>query len=133
MSELRIEPLSLDEVVSLFRSASFPWWIAGGWGLDLFLGVPTRPHEDVDVLVRFPRWAPWGWSQRSACRSSPTKLCGIGRQALSSVVAGGHLPPEKLTPITHAAARSEPELHLAVRRFFAYPSAPRGAEGEREA
>ncbi len=43
--------LSIDEVVALFRPAPFPWWIAGGWGLDLFLGEQTRPHEDVDVLT----------------------------------------------------------------------------------
>lgn len=27
------------------------WWIAGGWSLDLFLGHPTRLHEDTDVLI----------------------------------------------------------------------------------
>jgi GNAT superfamily N-acetyltransferase len=28
-----------------------PWWIAGGWALDLFLGYESRPHADTDVLV----------------------------------------------------------------------------------
>jgi hypothetical protein len=28
-----------------------PWWIAGGWALDLFLGEATRPHADTDVGI----------------------------------------------------------------------------------
>jgi Aminoglycoside-2''-adenylyltransferase len=28
-----------------------PWWIAGGWALDLFLGSETRPHDDLDIAV----------------------------------------------------------------------------------
>ena len=27
------------------------WWVAGGWAIDLFVGTPTRHHEDVDVAV----------------------------------------------------------------------------------
>jgi hypothetical protein len=33
------------------KSADFPWWIGGGWALDLFLGAETRSHEDIDVVV----------------------------------------------------------------------------------
>jgi len=32
-----------------FSSVNIPWWIAGGWALDLFLGRETRPHQDLDV------------------------------------------------------------------------------------
>ena len=32
-------------------SLSVPWWIAGGWALDLFLGRQTRDHEDIDVQI----------------------------------------------------------------------------------
>jgi hypothetical protein len=28
-----------------------PWWIAGGWAIDLHLGQPQRPHKDVDIAV----------------------------------------------------------------------------------
>lgn len=28
-----------------------PYWVAGGWALDLFLGRTTRPHHDVDVAI----------------------------------------------------------------------------------
>ena len=52
MSTLQpVAPLSLQEVVTLFRPAAFPWWVAGGWAIDLFLSTRTRTHADVDVLV----------------------------------------------------------------------------------
>ncbi len=28
-----------------------PWWIAGGWAIDLHLGHQTREHADIDVLI----------------------------------------------------------------------------------
>jgi len=34
-----------------FANASVPWWIAGGWAIDLFLGRETRPHNDLDIGV----------------------------------------------------------------------------------
>jgi hypothetical protein len=39
------------EVQEWLHSLSVPWWIAGGWALDLFLGEETRPHEDIDVGI----------------------------------------------------------------------------------
>lgn len=36
------------EVVELLGDAPFPWWIAGGWALEL-QGGRTRPHDDTDV------------------------------------------------------------------------------------
>ena len=28
-----------------------PWWFAGGWALDLFLGTVARVHHDVDIVI----------------------------------------------------------------------------------
>ena len=39
-----------EDVARFFSTLTVPWWIAGGWALDLFLGVQTRAHEDIDVL-----------------------------------------------------------------------------------
>lgn len=46
------EPLSVEEVVDLMSGLQVPWWIAGGWAIDLFLGRQTRAHGDTDVLIR---------------------------------------------------------------------------------
>jgi hypothetical protein len=40
-----------DQVHELLRGVPVPWWIAGGWAIDLFLGRQTRPHGDTDVLI----------------------------------------------------------------------------------
>jgi hypothetical protein len=39
------------DVRELFRPFRRPWWIAGGWALDLHLGRETRPHEDIDIAI----------------------------------------------------------------------------------
>jgi hypothetical protein len=28
-----------------------PWWIAGGWAVDLFVGQETREHADIEIAV----------------------------------------------------------------------------------
>lgn len=38
-------------VATAFHSFGAPWWIAGGWAIDLHLGRVSREHHDVDVLV----------------------------------------------------------------------------------
>jgi hypothetical protein len=45
------QPWSPHEVSRLFSTLNAPWWIAGGWAIDLFLGAQTREHEDIDVQV----------------------------------------------------------------------------------
>ena len=34
-----------------FSQLSVPWWVAGGWALDLFAGNQSRPHGDLDIGV----------------------------------------------------------------------------------
>ncbi|MGW6282089.1 nucleotidyltransferase domain-containing protein [Kribbella sp. NPDC055071] len=42
---------ALTAVRDLFREYPCPYWVAGGWALDLFADRVLRPHDDVDVLV----------------------------------------------------------------------------------
>jgi hypothetical protein len=55
------------------EGAGFPWFVAGGWAIDLFLGKRTHDHEDLEIavaysffeslLLRFPEfdfWVPQG-------------------------------------------------------------------------
>ena len=39
------------QAAALVGGVSAPWWIAGGWALDLFLGEQTRPHQDLDLGI----------------------------------------------------------------------------------
>ena len=50
----RWEPLSPPRVRELLAGYDRPWWIAGGWALDLFVGRETRAHEDVEIAVYRP-------------------------------------------------------------------------------
>jgi len=45
------QPLTIDAVKALFQNASFPWWIAGGYAIELAVGRAVRPHDDIDVLL----------------------------------------------------------------------------------
>lgn len=47
----RWDPLSQVDVVDVLRGLDRPWWVAGGWAIDLHLGRQTREHADLDVLV----------------------------------------------------------------------------------
>jgi hypothetical protein len=44
-------PLEPREAAKLLGSLSAPWWIAGGWAIDLLLGRQTRPHADTDTTL----------------------------------------------------------------------------------
>jgi lincosamide nucleotidyltransferase A/C/D/E len=40
------------ELMGLFAAHSVDPWLVGGWGVDALLGVQTRPHKDLDLLIR---------------------------------------------------------------------------------
>ncbi len=44
-------PLSCQEVGALFGAFHAPWWLAGGYALEAYVGYPYRSHGDIDVLV----------------------------------------------------------------------------------
>jgi len=45
------ELLTPAEVGPILTNFKRPWWIAGGWAVDLFLGRETRRHDDMDIAV----------------------------------------------------------------------------------
>jgi hypothetical protein len=45
------EPASIAETAALFRGCGVPWWVAGGYAIELAAGRPLRAHGDIDVLV----------------------------------------------------------------------------------
>src|SRR5688572_26931537 len=38
-------------VADLMRGFPHPWWVAGGWAIDLFVGRVTREHGDIEIGV----------------------------------------------------------------------------------
>lgn len=44
-------PLTVAQVAALFREEAFPWWVAGGFAIELAVGRSVRPHGDIDVLL----------------------------------------------------------------------------------
>jgi hypothetical protein len=45
------EPATAAEVAGLFSGCGAPWWIAGGYAIELAAGRPLREHGDIDVLL----------------------------------------------------------------------------------
>ena len=45
------QPLTPAGVARLFAGATFPWWIAGGYAIEVAAGRPLRWHGDIDVLL----------------------------------------------------------------------------------
>jgi hypothetical protein len=41
----------LEAFVAPLTAFHRPWFIGGGWAIDLFLDEVTRAHEDVDVII----------------------------------------------------------------------------------
>ena len=58
-------PLDPVEVRRVFAGFERPWWIAGGWALDMFVGRKTREHTDIDVeLLRHDQLAVQSYLER---------------------------------------------------------------------
>ncbi len=43
---------ALIELLESLESAGIEAWLDGGWAVDAVLGMQTRPHKDVDVIVQ---------------------------------------------------------------------------------
>jgi lincosamide nucleotidyltransferase A/C/D/E len=40
------------ELIRRFETADLEVWLDGGWGVDALLGAQTRPHGDLDIVIR---------------------------------------------------------------------------------
>ena len=45
-------PAAMVDLLQLFESAGIEVWLDGGWAVDALLGAQTRPHKDVDIILR---------------------------------------------------------------------------------
>ncbi len=48
MTENFEEVLKIKKLMTGFKK---PWFIAGGWAIDLFIGHPTREHQDIEIAI----------------------------------------------------------------------------------
>ena len=48
---LQWQALSPDAAVHWLSPLTVAWWVAGGWALDLHVGMQTRPHGDLDIGI----------------------------------------------------------------------------------
>ena len=64
-----VEQISREDVgavAELLSDAPFPWYVCGGWAIDLLVDAPTRPHSDLEIGIGrsdqdylhelFPEW-----------------------------------------------------------------------------
>jgi hypothetical protein len=54
MSNIEDDFAELEPVVAFMDGFTRPWFVAGGWAVDLYLGQKSREHEDVDVAIFRP-------------------------------------------------------------------------------
>ncbi|MGD8792727.1 MAG: nucleotidyltransferase family protein [Anaerolineae bacterium] len=50
-----------QDAIEIYRSLAahgIPVWLTGGWGIDALLGEQTRPHKDLDLIMRVDDVAP---------------------------------------------------------------------------
>ncbi len=40
------------EILRLLKSQGIEVWVDGGWGVDALLGEQSRPHDDIDLVIR---------------------------------------------------------------------------------
>jgi lincosamide nucleotidyltransferase A/C/D/E len=43
---------ALVDLLQLLEAAGIEVWLDGGWAVDALLGMQTRPHKDVDIILR---------------------------------------------------------------------------------
>ena len=85
------DPWHPGDFAARMEKAKFPWFVVGGWAIDLFLGKPTRDHEDLEIAVpssffgmlpprfaEFDFWIPQG--ERKLAPMSTETLAGESHQ-----------------------------------------------------
>ncbi len=45
------QPWSPTELAGRLADVQVPWWVCGGWAIDLFHGGRTRDHEDIEFAI----------------------------------------------------------------------------------
>ena len=85
-----------DQVAALLSGVDAPWYVAGGWAIDLFLGGQRRQHEDLEI-------------------AAPNRRFGEVADALSEYELFVITGPREATPLAQAQAELETTHQTWVR------------------
>jgi hypothetical protein len=81
------DPWSPQETARRLSGSTAPWYVVGGWAVDLFLGRQTRTHRDLEIGVPAHRFA---------------EFCGaLGKMELVAIGDGRAWPVTESTLATH--------------------------------
>lgn len=69
------DPWRPADIARLLRGVVAPWYVAGGWALDLFAGCQTREHDDLEIGVPAPVFG----TIREALAGYAFEVAGEGR------------------------------------------------------
>jgi hypothetical protein len=50
---MQFPPANLIELQKTLSGYNHPWWVAGGWGIDLHLGFQSRDHADLEIAIPY--------------------------------------------------------------------------------
>jgi hypothetical protein len=100
-------PLGLGAACTLLGPAPFPWWLAGGHALDLFVGHQTRAHADLDISLL-----------RSDAPRLRAFLAGWDLHLAHDGVLTPWLEPEVAPPVNSAWCRTRPTEPWCLQAMF---------------
>jgi hypothetical protein len=69
------DPWRPEDAAWLLAGVDAPWYVAGGWALDLFRGEQTREHGDLEIAVPAPDFG----AVRDALAGYRFEVIGSGR------------------------------------------------------
>jgi hypothetical protein len=69
------DPWRPEEAARRLAGVTAPWYVAGGWALDLFRGEQTREHGDLEIAVPAPDFG----AVRAALAGYEFQVVGSGR------------------------------------------------------
>jgi hypothetical protein len=75
VTDPRWEPWRPEDVARRLSGVTVPWYVAGGWALDLLRGEQTREHGDLEIAVPAPDFG----AVRQALAGYDFEVVGSGR------------------------------------------------------
>ena len=95
------EEFDAPRLLEVMADFDAPWWIAGGWALDLWMERESRFHQDVDIaILRGDQQKLYQSLSRWSCTTLPPTIsyCPFA-------------PSDGFTPRSTAYGRGEPTTH----------------------